>query len=214
MPTSGFDVHNRADLTASRKRLQVQQVALGKALAAVRKMIARRDKQLKALTPTSQRARAVQFLHQRLGRHEDAGRPNRAAWLDKWANLIGSWMLGQPWCGLAVWMACRAAGLDLDKRTVSTVAIRAMAKGGLGGFKQWRPWVPGVQLDPGDVLVYGTAQSGPVHTGIYAGNGIVYEGNTSPGSGGSQNNGGGLWARKLTERHGWILGVAVPAYKH
>ena len=82
-------------------------------------------------------------------------------------------MVGQPWCGLTIWEICRHVGLGLDKRTVSTVAIRDMAKTGTGGFRHWRPWAVGVKLNPGDVLIYGTPRSGPVHTGLYVGNGRV-----------------------------------------
>lgn len=148
--------------------------------------------------------RAVKFLHDHAGWHEDAGRPNRAAWLDRWANDIGPWMVGQPWCGLAVWQAAKAAGTTLTKETVSTVAIRQHAINGTGGFKSWHPASTPPAL--GWVAIYGTGS--PEHTGIYGGNGIVWEGNTSAGSSGSQNNGGGLYPRKLSDRRGWLLGWA------
>lgn len=156
-------------------------------------------------------ARAVDFLADHSGWHEDSGRPNRAAWLDKWSQEIGAWMVGQPWCGLAVWKAAQAAGVTLDKTTVSTVAIRSMAQRGVGGFKAWHPATVAPQI--GWVAIYGTASSGPVHTGMYGGAGIVWEGNTSPGTSGSQNNGGGLYPRKLAERRGWLLGWAEIDWK-
>lgn len=170
-----------------------------------------RRKQLAAATAAPQgehRARALAFLHARLGWHEDAGRPNRAPWLDKWAREIGAWMVGEPWCGLTVWQAAKAGGMKLAPQTVSTAAIVQMAKAGTGGFKAWHPAGSGYQPKPGDVPVYGTAATGPVHTGMYAGNNTVFEGNTSPGRGGSQNNGGGLYPRNWSERRPWALGIA------
>lgn len=149
-------------------------------------------------------ARAVKFLSDRLGWHEDPGRPNRAVWLDKWAREVGEWMVAQPWCGLTIWQAAKAAGVKLTAETMSTVAIRNHAQAGTGGFKAWHSASATPQL--GWVAIYGTG--GPEHTGMYAGNGMVYEGNTSSGSGGSQNNGGGLYPRKLAERRGWLLGWA------
>lgn len=212
----GFNVHDRQDVQRSRDRVARHIKFLGGELHRARALLARRDRQLKALQPKSQRAQVVKFLLARVGRHEDAGRQNRAKWLDAWARKVGEWMVGQPWCGLTVWMACRAAGLKLDPRTVSTVAIRDMAKAGTGGFARWVPWsdvqAGRYKLEPGDVLIYGTPASGPVHTGVFVGGGKVAEGNTSPGRGGSQNDGGGLYLRDLSDRAGWILGVAIPAY--
>lgn len=172
---------------------------------------ARRRKQLAAATAGAHGAHRrafVEFFRKHEGWHEDAGRPNRAGWLDAWADNIGAWMRGQPWCGLTVWMAARHAGVKLSLTTVSTVAIRQMAQAGTGGFKKWHPAGSGYVPKPGDVVIYGTAATGPVHTGGYLGDDDVGEGNTSPGTGGSQNNGGGLYIRRWSERRGWCLGIA------
>lgn len=214
-----LDVHDRGDLKRSRK-LHKRRAKHAKAKITrwqrVRqqalKLVARRNRQLKALDRQNDpAAKAAKFLLDRVGCHEDPGRPNRAVWLDKWARLIGSWMIGQPWCGLAVWMAARYAGVTLDKTTVSTVAIRDMAQRGVGGFKAWHPASASPQV--GWVPVYGTPGSGPQHTGMYVGGGRIAEGNTSPGAGGSQNNGGGLYVRTLAERRGWLLGWAEIDWK-
>ena len=197
---------------ALRKRIRALTLTIRKHKARVAQLTRwrrRRQKQLKAAEARSHpRAIFVKFFHDHAGWHEDAGRQNRADWLDKWARLIGSWMVGQPWCGLTVWMAARAAGVKLSPTTVSTVAIRNMAMAGTGGFKAWHPAGSGYQPKPGDVPVYGTAATGPVHTGGFLGHGEVGEGNTSPGNGGSQNNGGGLYIRSWAERSGWCLGIA------
>lgn len=175
-----------------------------KAIQRLRKWRASRQRQLKRLQDKHGPAAAVKFMLANVGRHEDAGRPNRAVWLDAWSREIGEWMVGQPWCGLAVWKAAKAAGWALDKRTVSTVFIRDAAMKGTGGFKAWHPASAEPKL--GWVAIYGTG--GPQHTGMYVGQGKVAEGNTSPGNGGSQNDGGGLYLRTLSERRGWLLGWA------
>lgn len=207
-----FDSHSRGDLTASRKRWRAAYLKAHRAAQKAKAMVAKRNRQLKALPTNSQARKAAQFFIDRAGWHEDAGRPNRAAWLDVWARHIGTWMLAQPWCGLTVYEACKSVGLVLDKTTVSTVAIRAMAQKGIGGFKAWHP--ASVAPKVGWVAVYGTASSGPVHTGMYLGGDRMGEGNTSPGSGGSQANGGGIYIRSLAQRRSWLLGWAEPAYTH
>ena len=191
---------NERELRASRERARRKLRLHQRAALRLKQLIARRNKQISNLERTGPGA-AAKFLVDRYGRTEQG---NRAGWLDEWAKLIGPWMVGQPWCGLAVWMAARAGGVTLTKETVSTVAIRNHARAGTGGFRAWHP--PSAKPQIGWVAVYGTG--GPVHTGMYVGNGIVAEGNTSPGSGGSQNDGGGLYPRKLSERRGWLLGWA------
>lgn len=209
---STFSVHSRRDLTRSRAAWRKRYAQYHKLAAKAKALVARRNRQLAALPKTTQRALVCKFLLAHVGWHEDAGRQNRAGWLDKWAADIGAWMIGQPWCGLTVFEACKAAGVTLDKTTVSTVAIRAMAQHATGGFKKWHPAASGYQPQPGDVAIYGTTASGPVHTGTYVGGGRMVEGNTSPGSGGSQANGGGIYIRSLAERRGWLLGWAIPDY--
>ena len=205
-----FDSRSRASVAASRKRIRAREVALERMLRAARKLRVRRDRQLRALKakPKSERALVVAWALKQVGTHEDAGRPNRGRRVDEWADRIGAWMRGQPWCGSFCWNAWHEAlGRDLDRRTVSTVAIRDLARAGQGGYRRWKPLS---QVLPGDFIVYGTG--GPQHVGIYVGGGRVVEGNTSPGTGGSQADGGGVYIRSLAQRRSWVLGVAEPAY--
>lgn len=205
------NLRDRKWLTESRarwrKRLRFLNGQRDRAIA----VIHRRNAQLKRLNQGGERARAVAVALKVVGKHEDPGRPNRAAWLDRWARRVGDWMIGQPWCGLTVWEICRHVGLELDKRTMSTVAIRDMARRKIGGY---RGWTSIEHAQPGDFIVYSFTGGGPEHVGMYVGNGRVVEGNTSPGSGGSQNNGGGIYIRTVAERRPYILGVAQPAYKN
>lgn len=202
-------------LRASRAKWRLRRLQAQKQINRRNRQIEAERKRLKAKGAAP--AKAVKFLSDRAGWHEDAGRPNRAAWLDKWADNIGAWMRGQPWCGLTVWMAAKAAGVTLSLETVSTVAIRRMAQEAsrtgktVGGFKAWHEASATPQL--GWVPVYGTASTGPVHTGMKGADDDVWEGNTSPGNSGSQNNGGGLYPRKLSDRQGWLLGWAEIDWK-
>lgn len=206
-----LDVNDRGSLLRSRakwrKRLRFLNGQRHKVIA----LIHRRTKQLKRLNAQGERARAVEVALKIVGKHEDPGRPNRAPWLDVWARRIGPWMVGQPWCGLTVWEICRHVGVTLSTQTVSTVAIRDMAQRKTGGY---RGWTNISHVQPGDFIVYGFNGTGPQHVGVYVGNGKVVEGNTSPGHGGSQNDGGGIYIRTVAERRPYILGVAQPAYKN
>ncbi|MCU1500600.1 MAG: hypothetical protein JWM47_4553 [Acidimicrobiales bacterium] len=201
----------RAAIRKDTRKIKVRQ----RAIQTLRKWRSSRRSQLAKLregTPQHRREIAIKFFRDHAGWHEDAGRPNRASWLDAWARLIGEWMVGQPWCGLAVWMAARAAGIKLDPRTMSTVAIRDMAKAGTGGYKAWHDVNSGYVPKPGDVPVMGTGD--PQHTGMVLDSSYQGEGNTSPGNGGSQNNGGGLYIRTQAERRGWVLGWAEIDWEH
>ena len=198
--------YNRDDLRSvieSRRKARRKVKAHQKLVQRWRKIVANRTQRIKNLSGRDKPARAVKFLLDRVGKTENN---NRAPWLDPWSREIGEWMVGQPWCGLAVWKAAQHAGVVLDKRVVSTVYIRAAAQSGTGGFKAWHG--PNATPRIGWVAIYGTTSSGPQHTGMYAGNGRVVEGNTSPSNSGSQANGGGIWIRTLGERRGWLLGWA------
>lgn len=139
-------------------------------------------------------ARAVAALEGWVGRTENN---NRAGWLDAWARkYVGEWMVGQSWCGLACIVAWSQAGVALPKDTVSTVAILNRAR----RHDKFRPVSP-ENAQPGDLVVFNFAGGAPAeHVGLARGpmrNGMIptVEGNTSPGTGGSQNNGGGIYKR-------------------
>lgn len=118
---------------------------------------------------------------------------NRAPWLDEWARkYVGSWMVGQPWCGLFCIVAWAHAGKKLPQGTVFTPNI---CPGGSYGRK-----VSASSAQPGDLVVMNFGSGGAKHVGLARGparGGVIptIEGNTSPGSGGSQANGGGVWKR-------------------
>lgn len=180
--------HEQVDASKRLLRKRRDDVAKAeKALAKVRKDMA--PKQTRG-------QRALSAGGQWLGRTENN---NRAPWLDAWAvQYVGRWMIGQSWCGLYCIVAWAAAGVALPKDTVSTVAILGRARRG-DGFHMIDP----KKAEPGDLVVMDFDRSrGPeaMHVGLARGpmvNGIIptREGNTSSGSGGSQNNGGGIYDR-------------------
>jgi hypothetical protein len=155
----------------------------------------RRAKARRATMGTTAGERAVEALGKYLGKTESG---NRAPWLDALARkFVGPWMVGQPWCGLACIVGWAGAGVALPKDTVSTVACLHRARRG-DGFRL----VPASKAAPGDLVLMDFAAGGDEvqHVGLARGpmrNGLIptREGNTSPGAGGSQNNGGGVYDR-------------------
>jgi hypothetical protein len=184
----GAPSHDRVDANKRKLRRIRESVASAEAaLAKIRTAIAAKS---------NPGQRALDAAGQWLGRTE---RGNRAPWLDSWARqYVGPWMVGQPWCGLLCIVAWASAGVSLPKDTVSTVAILNRARRG----DQFTAVSP-ESARAGDLVVmdFDRAHGPPaMHVGLAKGpmrNGLIptREGNTSPGSGGSQNDGGGVYDR-------------------
>ena len=114
--------------------------------------------------------------------------------------LYNTWYYGQevsggayPWCMAFVQWVFHQTGVPLPARAASCSALmRAAQKKGAWVTEDFRP---------GDVVVYDFSgkKGAPVHCGIVervAKTGVTaIEGNTSPGSSGSQDNGGGVFRR-------------------
>src|SRR5678816_1396867 len=120
----------------------------------------------------------------------------------------GTWLRGEPWCGVWVWGGLHFAGLVRkgDSWMASVALIEERAKKGLRPFRGWTTDISKVKT--GDVVVlFGHG----VHVGTVRGKdkNFVYtwEGNTSPGIHGSQSNGGGAFrrARRHADVHGYAL---------
>lgn len=159
--------------------------------------------------PKGGSASVMKWAASQVGRTENN---NRAPWLDAWArHYVGSWMVGQPWCGLfciAAWD--HGAKKRLPQGTVYTPNIVSWARNGTY-FKL----VHSSQAKPGDLVVFNFPGGSGVadHVGLARGparGGVIptIEGNTSPGSGGSQANGGGVYKRSRPV--GTIAAVARP----
>jgi hypothetical protein len=107
----------------------------------------------------------------------------------------GTWLRYQPWCGCWVYYGLEAAGVKrLDSSLASVASIEDAAR---AGSKCWRGWTTDrSKVQPGDaVVIGGYGQHVGTVRGFSGSNTLTYEGNTSPGSSGSQSNGGGAYAR-------------------
>lgn len=116
----------------------------------------------------------------------------------------------QPWCGSFVGWVYQQAGFDLGKHVwiPSTQMTEAWAR--KHGF-----WKTSGQRE-GDLVIYGFGGSKAKHVGIAwpdpgASGYRAIEGNTSPGSAGSQRNGGGVYVRYRGRKsiRGWVDMQAV-----
>ena len=119
----------------------------------------------------------------------------------------GTWLRYQPWCGCWCYYALEAAGVKrLDSSLASVAAIEDAAKAGSKCYVGWT--TDRAKVRPGDLVVVGGYG---VHVETVRGfNGsttLTYGGNTSPGSSGSQSNGGGAYARSRypSEVRGYAL---------
>lgn len=93
---------------------------------------------------------------------------------------------GSPWCGAFVGHVLRKAGVKVPQSIVYTPAVF-----NFGWQRVYKP-------RPGDVVLYkwpGISRDPCDHIELYVGRGWTIGGNTSPGNGGSQNNGGGVYLR-------------------
>lgn len=133
-------------------------------------------------------AQAVKWARDRLGTVESPSGSN-------WGHPVQDWILWLgygspvPWCGVfAGYAAVKIGGADVPSpiRLGYSGFIGQDARAGVNGLKA----VPVADAKPGDIFQYGL-----VHVGLCVGptrNGQVeaIEGNTSPGTEGSQYNGG------------------------
>lgn len=108
---------------------------------------------------------------------------------------------GQPWCGAFVGHVLRRAGVNAPREIVYTPNILRLG------------WVRPSKPRPGDLVLFkwpGISHDPVDHVGLYVGRGATIEGNTSPGSGGSQNNGGGVYLRRRGTAN--VVGYVRPPY--
>lgn len=108
----------------------------------------------------------------------------------------GTWLIGKPWCGSWCCYALGAAGVQgIDWHLASVAQIEDNARAGLKCYRGWTTDPDKVR--PGDLaVVFGYGVHVEMVRSEIAGSTVnTYGGNTSPGSGGSQSNGGGAYAR-------------------
>lgn len=122
---------------------------------------------------------------------------------------------GVAWCGCEVCeLAVIIGGADipLKARLAYTPYIDQDAGNGANGLSE----VSVYAAEPGDIAVFNFGSGGAKHTGLVVGptvGGYVHciEGNTSSGTSGSQDNGGGVYERKRPISD--VICVARPDYR-
>ena len=121
-----------------------------------------------------------------------------------------TWLRNQPWCGCWCYYALESGGVKrLDSSLASVAAIEDYAR---KGAKCWRGWTTDrSKVQPGDLVVVG-GYGVHVETvrGFSGSSTLTYGGNTSPGDGGSQSNGGGAYSR--TRSSSEVRGYALVDY--
>lgn len=132
-----------------------------------------------------------------LGTKESPANSNRTKY-GKWYGMDA-----QPWCMMFVQWCFDQAGMKLPYRTASCNAL-------LTWYKMNRPQSVVKSPQTGDIIIYDFG-----HTGIMesVGNGTItaIEGNTSPGTSGSQSNGGMVCRR--TRKTSTVTAYIRPDYK-
>ena len=120
----------------------------------------------------------------------------------------GTWLRGEPWCGCWCFYALETAGVErIDSHLASVAQIEDYAR---QAAKCYRGWTNDrARVKAGDLVVIGGRG---VHVEMVRsingdGSTSTYGGNTSPGTSGSQSNGGGAYARVRysSEVYGYAL---------
>lgn len=125
--------------------------------------------------------RALDIARRELGSTESPAGSNRTKY-GQWMGLDG-----QPWCMSFVQWCFDQAGAPLPCRTGSCSAL-------LRWYRANQPERVAQDPMPGDIVIYRFGHTGIVESA--SGSDVTaIEGNTSPGQGGSQDNGGGVFRR-------------------
>jgi hypothetical protein len=158
---------------------------------------------------------ALAFARKYIGTTESPAGSNWGHPVQDWIKLAG-YNSPVPWCGAACNAFCMAGSIPSGAGWIGyTPAIIAHAKAGTGGWS-WHSTYMGI---PGDLALMDTPGGDPsVHVGMVEKkiNNNSYqtiEGNTSSGSGGSQDHGGGVFRRiRSTGGSFYIVGFARPPW--
>lgn len=188
---------NKARLKRARRRLTHTRRYIQK----VRATVIKRSKQLEKLEEGPQAA--VRWSLAQIGTVEKPPYSNSGPKISQWIKASGG-QPGEPWCQYFVNQALREAG-GPDLKSGYTPAVVQWAKEGEHGLSI----VEKSSRRPGDLVYYkfpGVSTAICDHVGICVGKSRYVEGNTSPGSAGSQNNGGGVFLRGA-DRDKFIIAV-------
>jgi hypothetical protein len=146
---------------------------------------------------------AMDHLYKRLGYTETPDgsnfddRPDGIRTSQRHTAGGGTWLDRQPWCGCWCFYALEAAGVEgIDSHLASVAQIEDFARAGAKCYRGWT--TDRGRARKGDLVVVGGygVHVETVRGALQADGGLpTYGGNTSPGSSGSQSNGGGAFAR-------------------
>lgn len=122
----------------------------------------------------------------------------------------GTWLRYEPWCGCWCFYALESAGVaGIDSHLASVAQIEDFARASSKCYRGWTTDRGKVQK--GDLVIVGGYG---VHVETVRGfdgpNTLTYGGNTSPGTSGSQSNGGGAYKR--TRYPSEVRGYALVRY--
>lgn len=141
--------------------------------------------------------RVLSYARAELGKTEAPAGSNRTPY-GKWFGLDG-----QPWCMMFVQWVFAQAGMPLPYKTASCSAL-------LDWCRKNRPGSVCKTPQTGDVVIYRFGHTGIVES---VGSGFItaIEGNTSPGTAGSQDNGGMVCRR--TRKSSTVTAYIRPDYE-
>lgn len=140
------------------------------------------------------------------GSNSDHRRDGIRAWQIACAGG-GSWLIGQPWCGVRCHDLLKHAGVaGIGSYLASVALIEDKAKRKQGCFRGWST-KPGDVLRGDLVVLFGRGVHVELVREVRNGYLITEGGNTSAGAGGSQDNGGGCFrrVRSFNDVHGYAL---------
>lgn len=155
------------------------------------------------------RAQVVKYARSFIGVTERPPGSNSGPHITAWQRHTargGTYLDRAPWCGIFCENVCSHFGVDTLPQWAGVAMIEDFARQGAGGFARWTTSTVGVQ--PGDLVVlFGRGVHVELVERIDGSAVHTIGGNTSSGPGGSQSNGGGVFARvrSLNDVHGFAV---------
>lgn len=154
---------------------------------------------------------AIAWARAQVGTVEQPASSNRGPKITPWQQSWGSWLVGQPWCGVFVGVALRDHGgvVGLNSRLAAVAFIEDDAIARRFG---WAGWHGARNGTPGDaVILFGRGVHVELIATVHPWGYTTVGGNTSAeGSSGSQSNGGGVFVR--SRPFSVVRGCARPRY--
>lgn len=144
-------------------------------------------------------AAATKWARAQVGTVEHPAGSNTGPLIREWQK--GAGMGAGPWCGAFVHEAVEHGGLTITGEVRYVPSAAAHARAGTGGLARWIPASDYRSARPGDLPCFDFGGNVLAHIGLLVAVNAddtisTVEGNTSSGDAGSQDNGGGVFARR------------------